>query len=157
MFKSWLDPDSHIRIESNPGSRVVDVMAPVVDDDGRITLVVAGKHDLYSEIQSHRDSVDIHLILQRYKNGDLTALNQRAGSFMDISDMPANYHELINTITATRQYFDALDPEVRKKFDDDFGNFVESFGSQAFVDAFKVVSGDSDKASEPVKDGEDNE
>lgn len=147
IFENWLDVSSKDhRVYSQPGSGIVDVMAPVVDDDGRITLVQAGKHDLYAEIQSHADSVDIHKIIQRFKNGDISALNRRAASYMDVTDMPQNYAELLNTVIETRQYFDALDPEIRAKFGDDFGTFVESFGSEDFIKAFGVLK------DQPIED-----
>lgn len=152
-FRSWLDRESREIFYSKPGSGIVDVMSPVVDNDGRISLVVSGKHDLYSEIQSHKDSVDIHVLLQRFKNGDIDALNRRSGAFIDVTDMPQNYAELLNTMIETRQYFDSLSPEIKGKFHDDFGEFVSSFGSEAFIKAFSTLKDDVVKdAPEAVKE-----
>ena len=54
----------HLVIETEPGSpEKIEYQLRVVD--GEEKLVVTGKSDWYAYIQSHKDSVDIHKILER--------------------------------------------------------------------------------------------
>ena len=51
--------------------------------------------NLYEEIQSHKDDVDIYNLLKQYSmTGDESLINQRVVSFMNIADIPDNINEL---------------------------------------------------------------
>lgn len=58
------------------GSPVVLTYTPEYDKQGNLQLVQDGEKDLYAEIQSHKDSTDLALILNRYFNGDPMALSR---------------------------------------------------------------------------------
>lgn len=121
---------------SNPGSGIKDIKRLVIDKDGHETLEVIGKHNLYDEIQSHKDFTDIHIIVDRFKNGDLTALNRRVGSFMDITDFPHNYAEMLQSFIDARKVFDELPADKRSKFGD-FDTFLSTFGTKDWISVFQ--------------------
>lgn len=121
------------------GSRVKQLYAPVYDDRGILHLREAGKHDLYGEIQSHRDSVDIHVLLTRYRNGDESALSRIQGAYGDFTQMPTTFSEALNTFLAAEAYFDALPVEVRAKYGHNFHQFISAFDSPTFASDIGLI------------------
>lgn len=118
--------DSHPRVYQELGSGDRILYTARLDEDGNIQLMETGKEDLYASIQSHKDSCDIHVLLQRYADGDVNALTQVQGSFGDFTSMPSSYAELLNALIAGESYFNSLDVETRAKFDHSFEKFMIS-------------------------------
>lgn len=145
-FENWLQKKRE-RFFTEPGSRYVDIKVPHVEEDGRITLEVTGKTCLYDEIQSYADSVDIHKIMQRYANGDMSALQARAAAFMDVTNIPTTMAEMLNTIMDGERFFTELPPDVRDQFNNNFYQFLTEIGS----DKFKAAFGITEKVVEPVE------
>lgn len=152
MFKTQYSSDRP-RPKSQLGTRVKVLYAPEFDDDGRMHLVESGREDLYGYIQSHRDSVDINVLLKRYQNGDVTALNRAQAFFMDTTEMPHTYAELLNRVQQGRSFFDSLPVETRARFGHDFNRFLASMDSPDFLKLVGIdVSGDgAGKPSEVVE------
>lgn len=124
---------AHPRLPENVGSPVKQLYTPIFDDRGVMHLKEAGKHDLYGEIQSHKDSVDIHVLLARYRNGDTEALQRVQGAYGDFTQMPTTFAEALNTMIAAQQYFQGLPVEVRSRFGHDFNRFIASMDSPTWA------------------------
>lgn len=118
--------DQRERVIENSGSPVRVLYTSKVADDGNIELIPSGTENLYDFIQSHRDSVDIHVILQRFVNGDSAALSRVQGNYGDFTNLPSTYAELLNTMIAGENYFNSLPLETRAKFDHSFEKFMVS-------------------------------
>lgn len=118
--------DQRVRVIENPGSPVRVLYTSKVAEDGNIELIPSGTENLYDFIQSHKDSVDIHVILNRFANGDTNALSRVQGSYGDFTDMPTTYAELLNTMIAGENYFNSLPVETRAEFDHSFEKFMVS-------------------------------
>lgn len=118
---------------SNPGSRIKVLYAPVFDSAGHMSLVVSGKEDLYDYIQSHADSVDIHIILKRFAMGDVSVLSRVQGTYGDFTQMPKTFAEALNTLVAAEQYFNSLPVDVRQRFNHNFNEFIASMDSPSFA------------------------
>lgn len=103
-----------------------------VFDDGSRDLVIVGQTDIYSKIQSFKDSVDLKLVLERYARGDESALNRRHAFFGDFTHMPTSLAELSQRILDASDLFNNLDVEVRREFDFDAGKFFASIGTEKF-------------------------
>ena len=88
MFKTW--HDQRDRVHCDHGQREKILYAPEFDRNGIMTLKASGRENLYDFIQSHRDSVDLHKILDRFQSGDVGALSRVQGSFGDFSQFPQN-------------------------------------------------------------------
>ena len=86
MFDTQYSP--HNRISSNPGSPVKVLYGGKYDANGRVVLEKKGEENLYDYIQSFRDSVDLNVILARFTNGDVEALNKAQGFYADVTDFP---------------------------------------------------------------------
>lgn len=114
------------RVIQNSGDRVKTLYGPIFDKNGVMSLKEIGKHNLYDEIQSHADSVDIHVLLQRYANGDPGALARVQGAYGDFTQMPHTFAEALNTMIAAEQYFMGLPVETRAMFGHSFQQFIAS-------------------------------
>nr|CDL65927.1 unnamed protein product [uncultured bacterium] len=104
-----------------------------VGDDGAIDLVENGKKNLYDEIQSHKDSVDLNLLLQRFNNGEVDVLSRMQGTYADLSNMPKTYADMLNLIKKGEADFLSLPVDVRAKFDHSFEKWLVTFGSQDWI------------------------
>ena len=100
------------------------------DEDGY--PVETGTVNIYDEIQSHRQSVELSTLLQRYAQGDVTALNQIEGVYADVVDMPSTYAELFNRVRDAENSFNALPEDVRALFDNSPVSFWQSIGTPEF-------------------------
>lgn len=101
------------------------------DEDG--LPVESGTVNIYDEIQSHRQSVELSTLLQRYAQGDVTALNQIEGVYADVVDMPSTYAELFNRVRDAENSFNALPDDVRALFDNSPVSFWQSIGTPEFA------------------------
>ena len=139
----------HRHVESNPGDPVKILYSPVFDRNGVMHLEESGRENLYDFIQSHRDSVDLHKILERFASGDVTALQQRAGAYGDFTEMPKTYAELLNTVINGERTFDSLPREVREKFGNSFHQWLAQAGTPDWLVAMGLVPAESNSPQEP--------
>lgn len=119
--------DTTDKVLSCPGERYHVERATEVRDDGSLHLHQVGKTDSYAMIQSFKDSVDINVILQRYANGDESALARRQALYFDASDIPDTYVGMINRLNQARLYFDSLPTDEKEKFDNSWEKWLSTF------------------------------
>lgn len=144
--------DRRPRVIKNPGSRFHDVYSPRYAEDGSISLEVTGQEDIYDYIQSHRDSVDIHVLLVQYANGDKTALNRRQTMYLDATQLPSNYAEILHTVMAGEDSFKTLPLEVRAKFEHSFGRWLALMGTADWYDKMGIPNPSAPSAPSVVPD-----
>lgn len=114
---------------SEPGSpEVIDYIGEY-DINGEIVLKETGKHSLYDEIQSHRDSCDLNLIVKRFLNGDESALSRRQAMYGDFTTMPKTYMEMLNATIKAEQLFKELPVDVQQQFDNNFALWLNEVNS----------------------------
>ncbi|UPW41641.1 internal scaffolding protein [Peromfec virus RodF8_32] len=118
---------------SEPGSPVKTLYGPVFNENGVMSLKEIGQHDLYSEIQSHADSVDIHLLLKMYAAGDKDVFSRVQGAYGDFTQMPKTFAEALNTMIAAEMYFDSLPVETKAKFNHSFSQFLAGMDSPSWL------------------------
>lgn len=133
MVKIKTQFQEHARVHANPGSREKVLYSPQFNEDGTMQLIEAGKENLYEYIQSHKESVDINVILKRFARGDVTALQRRQAMFGDFTDAPSTYAEALNSMIVAEQYFNSLPLETRAKFDHNFHRFLVSLDRPDFA------------------------
>lgn len=144
----YRDPKS---FNSCVGDREVIDYAPEYDENGDWHLIETGKHSLYDEIQSHKDSVDINKILRRFEAGEVDVLQKVQGVYGDFSDVPSNFAELLNTVDRGREMFDSLPIEIKEKFGQNFVAFMQSFGSPDWLDKMGMVSSEENAHAESTE------
>ena len=75
--------------------------------------------------QSHKKMCDINHILKQYdKTGLITHVNNARAEYGDYTEVN-EYQEAMNTVIKAQADFMELPSEIRKKFANDPGNFVE--------------------------------
>lgn len=122
-FRSHLVDDLP-RVYANPGDPEKVIYSPVFQEDGTFDLQPSGKEDLYAFIQSHADSVDIHVLLEQFARGDITALSKVQGTYGDFTTLPKTYAELLNVVIQGEQRFMELPVDLRAKFDHDYRKWL---------------------------------
>ena len=125
--------DSHEPVYQVSGDPVKLVYSPRYSDEGVLDLVVTGKENLYEYIQSHKESTDIHVLLERFVNGEDDVLSRVQGFYADASDMPKTYAEVLNAVIAGEETFARLPIEVKQKFDNSFAVWMASMDSPDFA------------------------
>lgn len=120
------------------GSRIIPAYTPHLEKDGTLTLVQDGEHNLYEEIQSHKDSTDLQLIINRYMNGDPTVLARVQGAYGDFSEMPQSMHEAYDLMRKAEHDFKKLPAEIQASFDNDPTKFIMSLGSDEWMEKMQI-------------------
>lgn len=152
-FRNWLEiryDEDRERSFSDSGCSDIPEFFSQIDDTGNIVLKKKGVTDLYAEIQSHRDSVDLGMILERFKQGDERAaarLQSVQGMFGDFATVPKTYAEMFNKTMAAQDYFDHLPVEEKMKFDNSFEKWLMRFDQDKAIDRKDVMSSDDQKAT----------
>lgn len=122
------------------------------DDCGRVVLEEVGRVNLYEEIQSHANSVDIHTLLKRFNNGDVSALASAQGVFADVTEMPKTYAEVLNKMISLENGFMSLPSEIRAKFGNSFHQFLAESDTAAFAEKLGIIVRSNDAPKEDVSE-----
>lgn len=123
---------------SEKGNSVHILYSPVISDSGVVTLVESGKEDINSYIASFKNEVDIDVLISRYMNGDMDALNKVRGTYGDFTKMPKTYAEMLQLQFDVEKAFNKLPVEIKEKFDNDFNKFFVSLGTDEFEEKISV-------------------
>lgn len=119
------------RVLANAGTPEKVQLKLEFDKTGAMSLKECGKVNMYDEIQSHAESVDIHVLLKRYAAGDVNALNKLEGQFCDVTNAPRSFAEYLQAFADAESTFAQLPAEVRANFDNDILKFVASLDNPA--------------------------
>jgi hypothetical protein len=120
-----------------------------------VDLEVVGEKDIYAEIQSHADSVDIKTIMKRYELGDESVLHKKQGQFIDLSDMPTNFVDIMQTVITAENNFNSLPLEVRKAYNFSPAEYIADIGSEKWLKLLGLESNEeAAKIGEPKKEAE---
>lgn len=141
------------RFISNVGQREKILYQPKFDENGVMDLVESGKEDVYDFIQSHAESVDIHVILARFQNGDIDALSRVQGAYGDFTNMPTSYAELLNRVNEGQSFFNSLPVDIRAKFNHNFAEFMAAMDKPDFLEKLGIKPDPEPEPVPPVQEG----
>lgn len=131
-FRTQFEPRE--RVYQPFGDPIKVLYGPVFDEHGVMDLVETGRENLYDYIQSHADSVDIHVLLKQYaETGDPGLFARVQGAYGDFTQMPTTFAGALNTLIAAEQYFEGLPVEVRAQFGHSFQQFIASMDKSDFA------------------------
>lgn len=119
---------------SEPGSPIKLVRAGQLDKDNNLKVVVKGEENLYAYINSFAESVDINVIMNRFLNGDKEILLQRAGAYLDISELPNSFQELVDININAQNVYNTLPIEIKEKFHNNINQFISTMGSDEWIE-----------------------
>lgn len=123
-------------VHTNPGSPIKINYVGQVTKRGDIDVVESGADNLYMFIQSFADSCDINVLISRFNNGDTSALNQRVGQYLDVTDCPKSLADAFEMVQKASDIFAGLPIEIRREYDSNVGKFIEDIGSDHFNNLF---------------------
>lgn len=151
-FRNQYDKIEPHTFLSNPGDPIrQDYIANEQGDP-----IPSGKTNLYEEIQSHRASVELSTLLQRFAAGDETALNKIEGIYADVADAPSSLAELHERVRQAEEYFRDLPEGLRALFNDNPIEYVMSVGSTEFLDKILAFNKTLDKSTASGTDSSNN-
>lgn len=147
--------DKRGRFTTSPGSPIHKTYGGHYDEKGRVVLQETGQENIYDFIQSHAESCDIHVLMKRFQNGDVSALSSRQGFYGDVLDFPKTYAEALNHMHEMESQFMELPVEVRAKFNHSFQEFLASSGEPDFMEklGWSQPSAPAPVVTEPVEGG----
>lgn len=150
MFPTQYTPRE--RVLSNVGSRIHEIFTAKFDEKGSMYLEKTGEENIYDQIQSHADSVDINVLLKRYANGELDVLSKVQGVFADVTGMPRTYAEMLNIVNEGTAAFEQLPVETRAKFNHNIVEFLQESGTESWYEklGMKKIVKDSPSTGETI-------
>ena len=153
VFKTQFHP--HDRVAANGGSPIRILYSPKFDERGVMELVESGKENLYEFIQSHAESCDIHVILERFARGDVSALEKVQGVYGDFSNLPNSYADMLNLVRDAESAFMKMPVEERAKYGHSFERWLTEFtptlpGSETVAASKLPTEKEVEKVSEVV-------
>lgn len=137
------------RFHANSGDRMHKLYGATYDELGRIQLEEKGEESLYEHIQSFKDSVDIHVIMKRFVNGEVDVLSKVQGFYGDFTQLPKDYASLLNVVNGGRELFDSLPVETRAVFNHNFDEFMTSLCDGSLMERIGEVSPTAPSPADP--------
>lgn len=128
LFSTIYDGDRE-DVCSSCGSPFRDLYA--FDEKGE--LFKSGTENRYELIQSHKASTELATLLQRYAQGDETALNQSPMFFDDATQYPSTFAELYERMQEAERSFNGLPDGLREMFNNSPVEFWQSVGTPEFI------------------------
>lgn len=150
MYPKDYNPDAFV---SKPGQRMKPEYIGEPDENGVIQLVKVGETDLVELHQRDAFANDVNVLYQRFCNGDITALSQTQGTFMDALGMPRDLRGMYDMVEGYRKIYDNLTPEQKQGYP--FEKWLEDAGSETWMNRFAKQSEKSEapsaESAEPVQ------
>lgn len=141
MFKTLYS--ERVRYFTDPGSPIKIVYGSSLDKNGNIIVKEKGRENLADYIDSFAESCDLSVILNRFLHGDTEALNQKKALFMDLTEMPTNYNDMVNQFNNARELFNGLPTDVKEKFDNDINKFYCTVGTEDWFKKLEIKNGNT--------------
>lgn len=130
--------ENHQRCFAPTGTRFADKKSVVVDSNGCRSVETVGQTDRYAFIQSFKESVDLHKILERCAmNGDTTELMKAQGTYGDYVGIPGDLRSLEHLRMMADGTYDALSADLKSKMTRE--EFLECFSTQEKFDALQSL------------------
>lgn len=140
---------------TDPGERLIEQFKLSFDDLGNKELISCGYKDIYEEIQSHADSVDVHKIVERCTaTGDMSELYKTEGFYGDLAMFPKTRAEALQMLAEAHNIWDQLPIDVKKKFDNNVENFFSTAFTEEWSKKLEIAKEEPIKDKSEVKSGE---
>lgn len=141
---------------SEPGSHLKQTYTAAQLPDGNFNLVPGEIIDIQEEIDSHAESCSIENIIAMCASGDTSALNRVQGTFVDTTQMPKTFRDVLDIVIRGQSEFDRLPLEIRQKFDSNFVSWFQDAGSAEWMEkmGFKPAAPDTIEKKEVIQNAE---
>ena len=122
-----------------PGSRIHKRYESRFDGQ-TIKLVECGQEDIQQSIEAFAPFTDLNYMLSRLKVGDNSVLSSKQPIYGDLSGMPNNPIDAINTMRLAESRFLQLPLDTRKSFNNDYHLWLASVLSCSVGDSVHTDS-----------------
>lgn len=132
IYSAYDRPDN---VPDCAGRRLHPTYAVKIDNHGHKEVVQTGEHDQYADIQAARPD-EMKSILDRALRGDqgaLLSIQQRAGTYADVTGAPKTLAEMQQLIIDATHDFELLPASIREKFENNVQQFISEYGSAEFM------------------------
>lgn len=126
------------RFISECGSPLHPVYHTKIDKKGDIELEITGYENIQDKIEAERPGCELRTLIARYENGDLLALNSRAGFYGDVAHFPASLIDAMNIVRDAEIEFEKLPVDVKNKYGVDWRKWLADFGSDEWMKSMKI-------------------
>lgn len=116
------------------GSIYLNTYQEEINKKGKLSLVKTGQTNIDELIQQDLESTKIENILHAVAMGDLNALKQREGTYVDATTLPHSLMEAQNLVIRLKDEFYDLPLEVRKLFDNSPEQYVSEMGTNTYLE-----------------------
>lgn len=114
------------------GSKIETTYSMKVTKTGHKELEASGEKNVYAIIQESLEETKIENILRRAMLGDESALERVQGQYLDLTETPTSYTDMLNMINKAKEDFESLPAEVKSKFNYSAEEFITSLGTETF-------------------------
>lgn len=128
-----------VKTLSPAGAKIQIEHTPHMGLDGRRKLLKDNPKPIYEMIQAHREQCEIERIVKRALEGDISVLNAIEGQYIDITGAPTTLAQAQQIIINAKRDFDQLDPETKKKFENNVEIFIAEAGSKEWCDKLGIT------------------
>lgn len=137
------------------GSPVKKLFRGEYDANGVLHLVENGEQDWYGMIQAGAESVDLNRIIDLYtRTGDSSLFMRREGQYLDVTEFPKSYAEILNVISRAQSHFEELPLTEREKYNHDFAQYFAALDKEMQAAAQAAVHAPIDTGKEEEKKDE---
>lgn len=133
-MKFFSQVDLPKRFPTPAGDEFLEVYQEEIAKDGNKVIVQVGSTNIYDKIQEGREDTEIANILQHIALGDLSVLRQQQPQYIDSTTLPKSLMEANNIVIKAKQEFEKMPKEVREKFDYNAEIYVNTMGSQEWLE-----------------------
>ena len=114
-------------IPAPSGEKVVPTFSlRISKETGRQELVKTGTTDIYEKIQAAKEGTLIYNIIERFQNGDITALNKNKLCYGDTTIVPKTLAGMKQALIDAENNFNKLPLEVRKEFNHNVNEYLNA-------------------------------
>lgn len=142
MLKSRSEPWTAPKVFTPQGSDVGYKYAGVTTPDGGRIRKVVGEYSISEYIKSFEDSCLLETILKKCAvTGDLSSLNTRDCSFVDLTGVPRDFAEVQSQLLIAHSAYDSLSSDLKAKYPS-FESFSDAMLSDPDSDVFTNLLSD---------------
>lgn len=124
----------------------------VFSPDGNMSLETGKLRNRQVELNSYKDSCDVNKIIQRYENGDQTALlRDNTGAYCDLSVLPKDIHAAKKLSRDVESLYNSMGDDVKLKFGT-LEEFISAFSSKDKFNDFLSVFKERDNVVAKAKE-----
>lgn len=106
---------------------------------GALRPVEVGKTDIYARTQKACGFKSVKELVERYKRGDISALQKVQGFYGDISDMPTCLNDVNAVVRNAQSTYHTLPKPVKDLFGN-YDNFIKSVSDGTYVEKLKELN-----------------